>query len=118
MTRYSYKKLIAWEKADVLAKEIYRLSAKFPKAEVYGLTSQLRRSSLSVALNIIEGYARNNKKEFRHFLRIAYASLVEAEYLLEFAFSQKYLTDGDFEKSDKLRNEGGKVLWKLLKSQF
>ncbi|MDO8503757.1 MAG: four helix bundle protein [bacterium] len=113
----SYKRLIAWEKADVFAKEVYKITAKFPKTEIYGLTSQLRRAVLSVPLNIIEGYARNNKKEFRNFLRIAYASLVEVEYLLEFALVQRYLADKEFAYLDSLRQECGRVLWKLLKSQ-
>lgn len=55
-----YKKLLAWQVADKLAREAYRITASLPKAELYGLTSQLRRASLSVPLNIIEGYARNN----------------------------------------------------------
>lgn len=114
--KFSYKKLIAWQKADLLAKEIYKATVRFPKSEIYGLTSQIRRASLSVVLNIIEGYARNNKKEFFHFLRIAYGSLVETEYLLEFCSSQGYLDKEDFTRLDLLRKECGAVLWKLLKS--
>lgn len=113
----SYKKLIAWQKADLLAKEIYKISTKFPRTEIYVLTSQLRRAALSVPLNIIEGYARNNKKEFRNFLRIAYASLAEVEYLLEFSSSQKYLTLKEYKEIESIRNECGRVLWKLLQSQ-
>lgn len=113
----AYKKLIAWEKADILARKIYKVTLKFPKSEMYGINSQLRRSSLSVVLNIIEGYARNNKKEFRNFLRIAYASLVEVEYLLDFSFQQKYLSSEEYSDTAVVRNECGKVLWKLLKSQ-
>ncbi len=113
----SYKKLIAWEKADALAKEIYKITVGFPRTEIYGLTSQLRRAALSVVLNIIEGYARNNKNEFRNFLRIAYASLVETEYLLEFALGQKYLTEQQFSTLQITRQACGQVLWKLLKSQ-
>ena len=60
----SYEKLIIWQKADILVKEIYTLTSKFPRQEIYGLTSQIRRAALSVVLNIIEGYARNNKEEF------------------------------------------------------
>ena len=73
----SYKKLIIWQKADLFAREIYKVTVFFPKDEIYGLTSQIRRAVLSVVLNIIEGYARNNKKEFKNFLRRAYGSNCE-----------------------------------------
>lgn len=113
----SYKKLLTWQKADSLARMVYKTTLSFPKSETYGIISQLRRAALSVVLNIIEGYARNNRKEFYHFLRIAYASLIETEYLLEFAFVQGYLTSKQFEEIDLHRQECGRVLWKLLKSQ-
>jgi len=114
---YSYKRLIAWQKADILALEIYKATRMFPKHELYGITSQIRRSALSVVLNIIEGYARQNKNEFRQFLRIAYGSLVETEYLLYFAKEQTYLTEVEYVKLEGLKKECGQVLWKLLKSQ-
>ncbi|OGM05438.1 four helix bundle protein [Candidatus Woesebacteria bacterium GWB1_43_5] len=117
MFLYSYKKLVVWQKADILAKEVYKLTNKFPKHEIFGLTSQLRRAVLSVPLNIIEGYARNNKKEFRNFLRIAYASLVEVEYLIEFVYLQKYITEEEFERIENIRDECGRLLWRFLKSQ-
>lgn len=112
-----YKKLLAWQVADKLAREVYRVTASFPKAELYGLTSQLRRASLSVPLNIIEGYARNNKNEFRHFLRIALGSLAETDYLLEFSLAQDYLSEKDFEKLMNLKDRCGSLLWKLFQSQ-
>lgn len=114
---FSYKKLLAWQKADLLAKEIYNLTSKFPKTEIYGITSQLRRACLSVSLNIIEGYARNNRKEFRHFLRIAYASSVEAEYLLDFSLAQRYMSKQAYKNVNQIRKECGAVLWRLLQSQ-
>ena len=113
----SYHNLIIWQKSDILAKEVYRVTKAFPRSEIYGLTSQLRRAALSVVLNIIEGYARNNKKEFVRFLKISYASLVETEYLIEFAYSQGYLTSKNYEQAGTIRNECGKVLWKFLLSQ-
>lgn len=113
----AYQKLIAWEKSDLLAKEIYITTAIFPKHELYGLTSQLRRAALSVVLNIIEGHARQNRNEFRQFLRIAYGSLAEVEYLLSFAKEQKYLTEMDYKNLEVLRLDCGRILWKLLKSQ-
>lgn len=111
-----YKKLIAWQLADKLAWVVYELTDKFPRHEIYGLTSQLRRAVLSIPLNIVEGYARNNKNEFRHFLRIALGSLAEVDYLLRFSLKRKYITQKDFDKALELKKECGKVLWKLMKS--
>lgn len=78
-----YKKLIVWHIADELVHLVYDFSIEFPKEELYSLTSQLRRASLSVVANIIEGHARNSRNEFRHFLSIALGSLAEVEYYLE-----------------------------------
>ena len=112
-----YKKLIAWEKADELAHKVYEMTSEFPKREIYGLTSQLRRAGLSVVANIIEGHGRYNKNEFRHFLSLALGSLAEAGYYLEFAFKRKYLTEKEFSEVDGLRQECGRLLWKLHQSQ-
>ncbi|MBI2267935.1 MAG: four helix bundle protein [Candidatus Blackburnbacteria bacterium] len=112
-----YKNLLAWQIADELAKSVYKTTKTFPKDETYGLTSQLRRATLSVALNIIEGYARNNKNEFRQFLRIALGSLAEATYLLEFALDQNYLSTNAFKEITEKRNRCGQLLWKLFQSQ-
>lgn len=114
----TYKKLLVWQVADELAKKVYLLTRSFPKSELYGLTAQLRRSALSVALNIIEGYARSSKNEFRQFLRIALGSLAETTYLIEFAYEQQYLSKSDYESLINLRNRCGQLLWKLFKSQI
>ena len=66
------------QKADAYARNIYHGTKKFPRDELFGLTSQLRRAALSVPLNIIEGYARNSTRELSHFFRISYASLRES----------------------------------------
>lgn len=84
-----YRKLIAWQFADKLAWEVYKLTDKFPKDELYGLTSQIRRASLSIPLNIVEGHSRNSKNEFRQFLKIALGSLAETEYLLSIFLCSK-----------------------------
>lgn len=112
-----YKRLKAWEKCDELAKAVYKASAHFPKEETYALTAQIRRASLSAPTNIVEGYARKGRKEFRHFLSISLASLAETGYLLEFARSQGYLSEDGFEKLDSLRDECSRVVWGLLESQ-
>ena len=91
MDGIGYRRLIAWQLADKFAWEVYKFSDEFPRNETYGLTSQLRRSALSVALNIVEGYARNSRNEFRQFLKISLGSLAEAGYLLEFSLKRGYL---------------------------
>lgn len=111
-----YKKLVAWQKSDELAKLIYRITLSFPKEELFGITSQLRRSALSVPLNIVEGYGRNSKKEFHRFLSIALGSLAETGYLLEFAFDRKLLNQEEFSKCNSLREELGQIIWKLYTS--
>lgn len=112
-----YKNLIAWQKADELAITVYALTQKFPKSEIFGITSQLRRAALSVPANIIEGYARNNKKEFHRFLSIALGSLAEVDYFLEFSFKQELIELPSFNKVIDLKEECGRIIWKLYKSQ-
>jgi len=74
-----HKELDAWKHAMLLAEQVYRLSDGFPKHELYGLTSQMRRSAVSVPSNLSEGAARNGNKEFGNFLGIALGSLAELE---------------------------------------
>jgi four helix bundle protein len=112
-----YKKLFAWQKADELAHKVYDFTIEFPKEELFSLTSQIRRAALSVAANILEGHARNNKNEFRRFLSIALGSLAEVEYYLEFSLERKYINKRQFNELNTLRESCGKLLWKLYKSQ-
>lgn len=77
----SYRDLEVWQKAIALVTEIYRLSRAFPKEEIYGLTSQLRRAAVSVPANIAEGWGRNMTREFIQFLRTARGSLLELELI-------------------------------------
>lgn len=97
---------------------VYKLSKKFPKEELYGSTSQLRRSSLSIILNYIEGYARFNGKikVQKNFLEISYGSLKESKYLLQFSFDENYLSDEEYKAANKLAEEIGAMLWGVLKN--
>ncbi|CAN5676442.1 hypothetical protein BH24ACI2_BH24ACI2_06370 [soil metagenome] len=72
----NYRQLIAWQKAMESVKQIYELTKNFPKEEIYGLTSQIRRAAVSVPSNIVEGQGRDSTKKFLHHLSIAYGSLV------------------------------------------
>ncbi|MCJ8330910.1 MAG: four helix bundle protein [Lentisphaeria bacterium] len=74
-----YKELIVWQKSIVLAKEIYMICKSFPRDEIYGLTSQMKRSVISIPSNIAEGSCRSTKKDFAHFISIASGSAAELE---------------------------------------
>lgn len=101
-------------KADQLAKDVYLLTQDFPKHEIYGLTSQLRRAALSVILNIIEGFARQSDKEFHRFLLISFGSLKETKYLLYFASEQKYIDEIKYGKILSISEEVAKILWSII----
>ncbi|HAF96116.1 MAG: four helix bundle protein [Elusimicrobia bacterium GWC2_51_8] len=111
-----YKKLEVWKKADALAKAVYAATSSFPKDEVYGVTSQLRRAALSVPVNIVEGTGRQGNKELKQFANIALGSLAETEYLLEFCKDVGYLPEKVFAEVETLRCETGRLLWCFYKS--
>lgn len=75
----NYKELIIWQKAVDLGVKVYEITKSFPKDEMYGLTSQMRRSAVSISSNIAEGAGRNSKKDFNYFLSISYGSSCELE---------------------------------------
>jgi four helix bundle protein len=87
-----YKKLEVWDKAYNLGLTIYSVTKKFPKEEMYGLTSQMRRSSLSIPLNIAEGSRKSTDKDFKSFLHIAYGSCAELEVQIMYARDFEYIS--------------------------
>ena len=111
-----YKKLKVWEKAHQFAVEIYKLSGGFPREELYGLTSQIRRAAFSTSLNIVEGHASRSKKEFASFLNIANRSLVETEYLLEIVRELNFIDENEYRRLEQMRNEVGLLLNAFVKS--
>ena len=116
MGEAGYKKLIVWQKAHTLAKVVYLETRNFPKDEIFGITSQIRRAALSVPTNIVEGYSRNADRQLRQFLVIALSSLAETEYLLDFTQEIGYLNEGSHKKLQGLRQEVGNLLWKFYLS--
>ena len=76
---------------DEYAHDVYRATRDFPREELYGVSSQLRRAGLSVTLNYIEGYARGRAKVNKNFLEIAYGSLKESQYLIGFSIKENFL---------------------------
>ena len=111
---YRYQDLIAWRKAKIFATEVYRATDAFPKAEIYGLTSQLRRASVSVASNIAEGQGRLTKGEFCHFLGQARGSLLELETQLAISLDLNFLNEEEFKKLQSKSSEIRKILNGLI----
>ncbi len=111
----TYKDLKVWRKADEFAYAVYMVTKKFPRHEVYGITSQIRRAALSVPTNIVEGYARKGDKELARFVNIAIGSIAETEYLLAFSSKLGYLTEKEYNRIDALCTEVGKLLWSFYK---
>ena len=89
----SYRDLVVWQKSMELTKKIYTITKDFPKEEVYGLTSQIRRSAVSIPSNIAEGKGRNSDKEFVRFLQISLGSLYELQIQFELALSFNYVSN-------------------------
>lgn len=109
----SYRDLIVWQKAMSLAKDIYRVTKLFPRDELYGLTSQLRRAAVSVPSNIAEGQARFSTKEFHHFLALARGSLVEIETQLMLVTDLGYATTNEATRLLGMTPEIGRLLNRL-----
>ena len=101
---------------DEYAHLIYKISRQFPKEELYGVTSQIRRSALSVALNFIEGFARQKSQVKRNFWEIAYGSLKESKYLIYFSLNENYLSLEEYSGALRLAEEIGAMLWKAKQS--
>jgi four helix bundle protein len=93
MSIKSYKDLFIWQKSMVLVTGIYTITKTFPASEIYGLTSQLRRSAVSIPSNIAEGYGRNSTNDYKRFLQMAVGSLYELQTQIEIAFNLKYLEE-------------------------
>lgn len=98
--------------------DIYRQTHNFPAAELYGLTSQLRRAVVSILANIAEGSERQYKKEFMQFLSVARGSLAEVETYLMLAKDLGYIREVEFNELEKQRKEIGRLLRGLYKSLF
>jgi len=108
-----FERLDAWRLAHEFAVEVYRVTKAFPKAELYGLTSQIRRASFSIPANIAEGASKQGSHEFRRFLDIALGSFAELTYALRFARDVELLPVADFDRLETMRVRLGKLLWGL-----
>ncbi len=111
-----YKRLVAWKECHQLVLDVYHATESFPKHELYGLTSQVRRAAFSAAANIVEGASRKGRNEFRRFLDIALASLSEVEYALEVASALGYLKPETCAALEVQQRRSRYLTWKLQTS--
>lgn len=112
----SYRELEVWQEAMNLAEEIYRISADFPPAERYGLVSQIRRASVSVPSNIVEGHARPTTRDYLRFLGISLGSLAEMETQLLLAHRLDYIDSVRLDQLLRTNDRVGRMLRGLKKS--
>lgn len=111
-----YKKLNVYIKANELVIKIYQVTHIFPKEELFGITSQIRRCAVSVPANIVEGYGRRTNKDKSQFCYISRGSLNELEYFIDLAHQLKYINPIDYGVLRNLREDVGKLLSGYIKS--
>ena len=108
-----FKKYDIWQLSHLLTLEIYKITTVFPKEEIYGLTSQIRRATSSIPTNISEGCGRNSDKEFNQFLNIALGSANETEYLIILSKDLNYISEEQFSDLDFKINTIKSKIYKL-----
>ena len=110
-----FRKQKVWQKAHDLALEVYRVTEAFPKTELFGLTSQIRRASVSIPANIAEGCGRDTDADFARFLQIAMGSASELEYHLLLAHDLGFVSDPDYERLNNQTTEVKQMLTSFIK---
>jgi four helix bundle protein len=113
-TAQSFRDLVVWQKSIHLATIIYRLTEDFPRGELYGLTTQLRRCAVSVPSNIAEGQGRMTTGEFRQFLGVARGSNFELQTQIEIARRLNFGKSELLNQAESLSHEVGKMLYSIL----
>ena len=111
---YSYRDLIVWQKSIEMVIGVYKITDSFPKEELYGLTSQMRRAAISIPSNIAEGSRRGSRKDYRHFLLIAYGSGSELETQLEIAKRLDFVSEEEITSAGNLLDEIMRMLNRLI----
>lgn len=109
-SRFRFERLEVWQKSMQLAGEVYRATSSFPDHERFGLTSQIRRSAISISSNIAEGSGRTSDSEFARYLEIAYGSLMEVVSQAYLARQENYLDEAKFQQMYKAADELGRML--------
>ncbi|GAB1356423.1 four helix bundle protein [Cloacibacterium normanense] len=112
-----YKKYDIWKLSHLLTLEVYRITESFPKEEIFGLTSQIRRASSSIGINIVEGCGRGSDEDFKRFLRNASGSAFEVEYILLLSKDLNYISEEKFielnPKAEELKMKISKLILKI-----
>ncbi len=108
-----YHALIVWQRANEFVLLVYKTSKLFPREEIFGLTSQIRRASVSIASNIVEGHAKKSQKDFLRYLDIAKGSLTECEYYLELLLQLDFLNKEQYNALEDKRSEVGYLLFQF-----
>ena len=111
----SYRDLVVWQKSMELVTDVYEITKGFPKEEIYALTSQIRRSAVSVPSNIAEGYGRNSTQDYIRFLQIACGSLYELQTQLEIGVKISYAAESEVKGVISLSTEVERMLVTLIK---
>ena len=113
---HQFKELKVWQKGRTLEKEIYEVTYKFPKEELFGITSQMRRSAVSIPSNIAEGCGRNSDADLNRFLDIANGSAFELETLIILSHDLNFLSNDEYESFDEKLNEVQKMIFGFKQS--
>ena len=111
----NFDKLLVWQRAHSLVLKIYEVTNNFPKEEIWGLTSQIRRAAVSVPSNIVEGKARGSRKDFKRFLLVARGSLEEVKYQSLLAKELKYMNEEQYEEITAMIEEVGRLLGGMIR---
>ncbi len=114
MKSSDYKDLIVWQKSIKLVAAFYKLTGQFPKEEIYGITSQMKRAAISIPSNIAEGSKRGTQKDFTHFLTIAYGSGAELETQIEIAKILPFGIKQSYSEVESLLAEVMRMLNKMI----
>lgn len=112
----NYKNIKAYQYADSFVVKHYQMTKRFPKEELYGITSQVRRAAVSIPTNIAEGASRQHKRDYLNFLYIARASMAETEYLLHLSNELKFLDQKEFAYLNDTLGNLAKTLYGLIRS--
>jgi len=116
MENERWANLEVWKNSDDLAFQVYKVTRSFPKEEIYGITSQIRRAALSIPTNLVEGYSRKGDKELSRFVNISLGSLAETKYLLYFSNRLGYIKGQDYKKLKDGYDLLGKLFWRFYKA--
>lgn len=111
-----YRQLKVWAKAHILTKDLYNITSKFPREELFGMTSQLRRAGASIPTNIVEGCGRGSDRDFRRFLQIAFGSANEVEYLVFLSYELNYMQKNQYTELNNKIIEVKKMLAGMIKT--